>query len=344
MAPDLLGDFFRAANQQRARWAILRIKACPTHRWPASFFANTGNRTITIQPIKPKHQRKTKSNVQGDRSMKQMNRQLFLLIALLSLFLSACQLIQPAAESAAPVGQMAAINGIQIYYEVHGSGPALILLHGGLGNAGYWQNQIPVFAKNYMVIAMDSRGHGRSTFNETQIGYAVMAADVLALMDYLKIDKADIVGWSDGGIIGIDLAIHHPERLNKVVAYGANYIPEGVNPDIGTNERFNAYIEQAAGDYQKLAADPTQWDAFLENIGQMWATEPNYTPEQLATITTPILVLDGEEEEAILTEHTIEMQGLIPGSELHLIPGTGHFAMWEKAEEFNQIILDYLAK
>lgn len=276
--------------------------------------------------------------------MRYLNRTILLLLLLTSLALAACQPIQRPAESSEAVGQMAEINGVQIYYEVHGSGPILILLHGGLGNAGYWYNQIPVLAKDYTVVAMDSRGHGRSTFDDVQISYSVMAADVLALMDLLKIDKADIVGWSDGGIIGIDLAIHHPERLNKVVAFGANYNPSGVNPDIGTNERFNAYIEQAAGDYQKLAADPSKWDAFLANISNMWATEPNYTPEQLGTITTPILVLDGEEEEAILTEHTVEMQSLIPGSELHLIPGTGHFAMWEKPEEFNQIILDYLAK
>ena len=76
----------------------------------------------------------------------------------------------------------------------------------------------------------------------------------------------------------------------------------------------------------------------------MWATEPNYTPEQLGAITTPILILDGEEEEAIDTNHTKEMAGLIPGAKLHLIPGTGHFAMWEKPEEFNQIILDFLNK
>jgi len=268
----------------------------------------------------------------------------FVLCALIATFLlAACKPITRPVESVV-AGQMADINGIQLYYEIHGAGAPLILLHGGLGNTGYWMNQIPVFAESYQVIAIDSRGHGRSTFDEQPINYALMASDVIALMDYLQIEKADLVGWSDGGIIGLEIAIHHPERLNKVVAYGANYNPSGVNPAIGTNDRFNAYIEQAAGDYQKLAADPTQWDAFLANIGNMWATEPNYSAEQLGSITTPILVLDGEEEEAILTEHAIEMQGLIPGSELHLIPGTGHFAMWEKQEEFNQIVLDYLAK
>ena len=142
----------------------------------------------------------------------------------------------------------------------------------------------------------------------------------------------------------LDLAINHPDRLNKVIAYGANYNPSGVRADIGENETFNAYIAMAAEDYQTMAPDPTQWDTFLGNIGNMWATEPNYTAEQLGAIATPFLILDGEEEEAIDIDHAREMAALIPGAELHLIPGTGHFALWEKPTEFNQIILDYLAQ
>jgi pimeloyl-ACP methyl ester carboxylesterase len=268
---------------------------------------------------------------------------LFSLVLVVTLLLTACQPVTPPAQSGS-AGKMAEINGIKLYYEIHGEGAPLILLHLAFGNSGYWMNQIPVFAERYQVIAIDSRGHGRSTFDEQPINYALMASDVIALMDYLQIERANLVGWSDGGIIGLYMAIHHPERLNKVVAYGANYNPSGLNPDIDTNARVNAFIEQAAGDYQKLAADPTQWDAFLANIGNMLATEPNYSAEELGSITTPILVLDGEEEEAILTAHAVEMQGLIPGSELHLIPGTGHFAMWDKPDEVNQIVLEYLAK
>ncbi|MCB9147832.1 MAG: alpha/beta fold hydrolase [Caldilineaceae bacterium] len=247
-------------------------------------------------------------------------------------------------ENSAMESDTAELNGIQLYYEVHGEGEPLILLHGGLGNSDYWAEQIPVFAQHYQVITMDSRGHGRSTFDETPIGYDLMMSDVLALMDHLGIEKANLLGWSDGGIIGLDMAINHPERMSKIIAYGANYTPAGVREDIGENATFGAYIEKAAADYQKLAPAPERWDEFLNNIGNMWATEPNFTPEQLGAITTPILVLDGENEEAIKTEHTIEMAGLIPGAELILIPETGHFAMWEKPEEFNQIVLDYLAQ
>jgi pimeloyl-ACP methyl ester carboxylesterase len=191
--------------------------------------------------------------------------------------------LPPATESG-----MAPVNDIQMYYATYGdpSNDPLILLHGGLGNADYFVNQIPAFSEHYYVITPDSRGHGRSTMSDQQIGYALMASDVLALMDYLKIDSAYLVGWSDGGIIGLDIAINHPERLKKLVAYGANYNPSGVKSDIGESVRFNAYIEMAAADYARLSPNPDNFDNFLANIGNMWATEPNYTVEQMQSITS----------------------------------------------------------
>ena len=242
-------------------------------------------------------------------------------------------------------GQTAEINGVDIYYEVYGegNGDPVILLHGGLSNGDHFVNIIPALAKDHEVIVMDSRGHGRSAFNETPISYEVMANDVLGLMDHLGIDKASIVGWSDGGIIGLEIAIKHPERLNKVVAYGANFDPSGVRLDIGQNPVFNAYIAAAQEEYQKNSPAPERWDEFLANISNMWATEPNYTEEQLKSITTPILVLDGAKEEAIDLNQTKLMALLIPGAELILMPDTGHMALFEQPEEFLQITEDYLA-
>jgi pimeloyl-ACP methyl ester carboxylesterase len=241
---------------------------------------------------------------------------------------------------------LAPVNDIQMYYATYGdpANPPLLLLHGGLGNADYFINQIPAFSESYYVITADSRGHGRSTMSEQQIGYALMASDVLALMDYLKIDRFNLVGWSDGGIIGLDIAINHPERLIKLVAYGANYVPSGVRSDVGESARFNAYVEMAAGDYVTLSPTPDGFDAFLANISNMWATEPNYTVEQMQSITVPTLILDGMQEEAIYVEHDLEMAKLIPGADLVLMSNIGHFAMWDKTEAFNDIVLDYLAE
>ncbi|MEZ4867859.1 MAG: alpha/beta hydrolase [Caldilineaceae bacterium] len=236
----------------------------------------------------------------------------------------------------------AQINGIDLYYRTLGTGLPLLLLHGGLGNADYWDNQLLVFAERYKVIAIDSRGHGRSTFTEEPISYALMATDVIALLDKLGIERVAVVGWSDGGMIGLELALHHPERLHKLIACGANYNPSGLRADVNENEKFNRYIAQAAADYQQVAADPLRWNAFLENIGQMWATAPDYTPAQLATIATPTLILDGEEEELIEINHVKEMAGLIPTAKLLLMAGVGHFAPWEQPQAFNQIVLDFL--
>ncbi len=264
-----------------------------------------------------------------------------ILLSFVSVSLSQDATLPPAVESG-----LAAVNDIQMYYATYGD-PAnepLLLLHGGLGNADYFVNQIPAFSENYYVIAADSRGHGRSTMSDQQIGYALMASDVLALLDFLKIESAHLVGWSDGGIIGLDIAINHPDRLKKLIAYGANYIPAGVRTDVGDSERFNAYIEMAAGDYVKLSPTPDGFDAFLANIGNMWASEPNFTAEQLGSITTPTLILDGMEEEAIYIEHALEMASLIPTADLFLMSNIGHFAMWDKTEEFNHIVLDYLGR
>lgn len=239
---------------------------------------------------------------------------------------------------------MAPVNDIQMYYAIYGEGEPLILLHGGLGNADYFANQIPAFSEQYRVIAVDSRGHGRSTVTETPIGYSLMASDVLALMDYLEIESAYLVGWSDGGIIGLDIAINHPERLRKLVAYGANYVPSGVKEDVGENATFNAYAERALADYAVLSPAPENVDAFLENIGNMWATEPNFTEEQMRGITVPILFLDGWEEEAIYPAHDYEMAELVPGAELTLMPDVGHFAMFATPDVFNSIVLNYLSR
>jgi pimeloyl-ACP methyl ester carboxylesterase len=236
----------------------------------------------------------------------------------------------------------APVNDIQMYYAVYGQGEPLIMLHGGLGHSDVWGNQIPVFAQHFKVICADSRGHGRSTRSAQPYSYGLMASDVVALMDYLKIDKASIVGWSDGGIIGLDIAINHPERLNKLFAFGANTNVAGLRPDIDKSAVFNKYIEVAGQDYARLSKTPTEYDAFVKQISEMWATQPDYKPEQLAKIPVPVAIADGEHDEAIRQEHDVEMAKAIPGAKLVILPGVSHFAFLQKPDLFNQAVLDFL--
>jgi pimeloyl-ACP methyl ester carboxylesterase len=236
----------------------------------------------------------------------------------------------------------APVNDIQMYYAIYGAGEPLILLHGGLGHSDVWGNQIPVLAQHFKVITADSRGHGRSTRSAQPYSYALMASDVIALMDYLKIDKASILGWSDGGIIGLDIAMNHPERLNRLFAFGANTNVAGLRPDIDKNPVFSKYIEVAGQDYARLSKTPKEYDAFVAQISQMWATQPDYKPEQLAKISVPVAIADGEHDEAIRQEHDVEMAKAIPGAKLVILPGVSHFAFLQNPDEFNKAVLDFL--
>jgi pimeloyl-ACP methyl ester carboxylesterase len=235
------------------------------------------------------------------------------------------------------------VNGIDLWYAEYGKGPPVILLHGGLGNSDYWGNQVPALARSYRVITIDSRGHGRSGRDARPYGYDLMADDVLALMDHLHIDKASIVGWSDGGIIGLDIAIRHPERLNRLFAFGANSDPSGVREDLGQNDTFNRFIAHAGGDYKRLSRTPGDYDAFVAAISKMWDTEPHFTADQLRAIRVPTAIADGEHDEAIKRAHTEMMAGLIPGARLIILPGVSHFAMLQDPALFNAAVLGFLA-
>jgi len=168
-----------------------------------------------------------------------------------------------------------------------------------------------------------------------------MASDVLGVMDHLGIDQAALVGWSDGAIIGLELGIHHPERLTKVVAYGANYIPEGIS--FPWDESDSATPGAEATPSTEATPDAEAVDPVWEELLALYKVAPNFTEDQLKSISVPFLILDGEEEEFIRPDQPVRLAELIPGATLVLMPGVGHFAMFDKSEEFNRIVLEFLA-
>ena len=234
------------------------------------------------------------------------------------------------------------VNGISLHYAVYGQGSPVIFLHGGLANTDYWGHQVRAVAEYHTVILMDSRGHGHSTRDGRAYGYDLMADDVVALMDTLKIAKADIVGWSDGAILGIDLAMRHKERVGKVFAFAANTMTSGVKDAVEQNPTFAAYIKRAGQEYAARSATPGQYDAFVEQISKMWAEQPNWTDAQLAAISAPVLVVDGDHDEAIKREHTEYMAATIPHAGLLLLPAVSHFAFLQDPALFNFAVLHFL--
>jgi pimeloyl-ACP methyl ester carboxylesterase len=236
----------------------------------------------------------------------------------------------------------AKVDDVSLYYEVHGEGEPILLIHGGLSHAGYWSAQINDLARDYLVIAVDSRGHGRSSLSDKPITYKLLANDFLILLDKLNIQSTNILGWSDGGIIALELAIRAPKRLKKIIAFGANYHPSGVKPNVTENSRFREFLIRANNDYLAMSPEPNRWSEFLKNITKMWSNEPNFSDLELQNITVPTLVLGGQQEEAVYPAHIEELSKKILNSKLIMIPETGHFAMLEKPEKFNEIVRSFL--
>jgi pimeloyl-ACP methyl ester carboxylesterase len=237
----------------------------------------------------------------------------------------------------------APVNGIKLWYATFGltGGEPVILLHGGLANANYWGNQVRALQSKYRVIVIDSRGHGRSTRDDKSYGYDLMAGDVLALMDYMKIPKVSIVGWSDGAIIGLDIALYHPERLARLFAFAANSDPSGV-ADIDKSPVFNAFIARAEQEYTKLSPTPTEYKAFLTQIEKMWETQPDWTADDLKTVTVPTWIVDADHDEAIKRENTEFMAANIPGAGLLIQPAVSHFSFLQDPAQFNGDALHFL--
>jgi len=243
----------------------------------------------------------------------------------------------------AKMSGMAPVNDIKMYYAEYGEGDPILFIHGGLGSADVWGYQVAEFAKDHRVIVADSRGHGRSTRSKQPFGYDLMTSDYVALLDYLKLDKVTLVGWSDGGIIGIDMAMKNPEKLTRVIAQAANVTTDGLKADVMTNETFSNYINAAGETYKKLSPTPNEYDAFVTEISAMWASQPAWTADDLGKIKVPVTLTIGDHDEAIKLDHTEMMAKQIPGSKLVILKDASHFAMLQDPEGYNAMIRDAMA-
>jgi pimeloyl-ACP methyl ester carboxylesterase len=252
----------------------------------------------------------------------------------------------PPTPALPPGGQTgtAQINGARIWFATYGdpAKPPVLLLHGGLANAAYWGNQIPPLAETYRVVVMDSRGHGRSSRDAQPYSYGLMARDVVGLLDHLSLPRAAVVGWSDGAIIGLDLAINHRSRVTRVFSFAANTDPSGVVENVDKQPVFAAFIARAEEEYRQNSPTPEGWTAFLATISRMWATEPHYSAAQLRSIATPVLVADGDHDEAIKRPHTERIAALIPGAGLLIQPNVSHFSMLQDPAQFTADVRRFL--
>lgn len=232
-----------------------------------------------------------------------------------------------------------------LYVETHGpaAGQPVLLLHGGIGSTDDWVDQVSALVDTgFQVVAMDCRARGRSTWGDETLSFELMTADALAVLDALGIAQVDLVGWSDGAIIGLEMAIRHRERLRKLVLYGGLARTDGSVAEPLMTPAFEAAFARLSADQLRLSPQPDRFDELQQTLFALYATAPNFLDDDLRGITTPTLVLDGAEEELILPAETQRLASLIPGAELIIMPGTGHFAPFEQPEAFTRIVETFL--
>lgn len=282
-------------------------------------------------------------NLNPDNSMKNvftpynfLKSLLMLMIIILAASPLYGQKAKPSANGYIPV------NGIKVYYEVYGEGKPVVLLHGAFMTIDMnWGQLIPDLSKNRKVIAIELQGHGHTPFSDRKLSHATLAGDVTGVLDYLKIEKADIVGYSFGGAVAYQFAIQSPERLNKLVIISATYkstgwIPEvnnafkGMKPELFTNSPM-----QAA--YDQVAPDKTKWTKFLEQMISLAGQPFDFGDSNISKISAPVLIISGDNDglDKIELAKTYTLLGggvsadlsAMPKSQLSIIPGQGHVSL-----------------
>ena len=242
------------------------------------------------------------------------------------------------------------VNGIKIYYEIYGEGEPLLLLHGNGGSIENFMHQIPELSKHFKVIAVDSRAQGRTTDSDSEITYALMASDMSELIDKLGLGKVNVVGWSDGGNIGLEMAYAYPEQLLKVVALGANYTNENfmapadsavMDPDDPILQNVREMMKKGASSGSRLSPDTTRIPIIRRKLEELVMKYPNFTPDQLKTINIPFLIVAGDHD-IINPDQTMALFNNLPMADLFIVPHASHLVPIESPELINSEIIRFL--
>jgi pimeloyl-ACP methyl ester carboxylesterase len=250
----------------------------------------------------------------------------------------------PTALPTASISGTVDTDSASIWYASFGHGPAVVLLHGGMGNATNWGFQVPALVEaGYRAIVIDSRGQGRSSNDGRPFSYTQMADDTLAVLDTLRIDRAAFIGWSDGAVTSLILSDKHPARSAGVFFFACNVDDTGTKPFVYTDV-IGRCLSRHRQDWASLSPAPDAFDATFEAVGIMQRSQPNLTAADLARIRVPVWSVLGEHDEFIAREHAEYLAATIPGASLHILPGVSHFAPVQRPEIFNAAILAFLDK
>jgi pimeloyl-ACP methyl ester carboxylesterase len=229
----------------------------------------------------------------------------------------------------AKVGKYFETNQVKLYYEIYGFGKPLLLLHGNGQSIEAMRNQIDFFKNKYQVIVPDCRGRGKSTDTEAPLTYDIQASDMNNLLNHLKIDSASIIGWSDGGIIGLIMAKDYPSKVKKLIASGANVLQD-----------TTAYFPKHLAEFHEAVMD-TSLPIKYKKLYSLMIDYPNIAFIELGKIKCPTMIVAGDKDE-IRIGHTVKIFESIPNAQLFIVPGTSHYVLSENAKVFNAAALKFL--
>lgn len=262
---------------------------------------------------------------------------LFTLAVILCASLAFCQTNAPEYGNNPKAGRYVATRGFRMYYETYGQGKPLLMIHGNGGSIAHFSNQIPYFSKNYKVIVADSRAQGKSTDTSDSLSYEMMADDLNALLDTLRLDSCLVIGWSDGGNNGLLLAMRHPEKVKKLAVTGANLRPDTTAVHPFAYHWARSYVDSLKNERNT----PKGRNEY--KVAHLLSYEPHMTTAELGRITCPALVMGGDHD-VILPAHTLLISQSIPNAYLWIFPNSGHSTPVFYKDEFNKTVGDFFAR
>jgi pimeloyl-ACP methyl ester carboxylesterase len=252
----------------------------------------------------------------------------------------------PGGHEGAAMGSYVEAGEVRTYYEIHGDGAPVVLLHGGLATIDSFAAQTPALAEHYRVYLPERRGHGRTADVAGPFTYGAMASDTVAFMEAVGVGPAHLVGWSDGAVVAALVALERPDLVRRLVLIGQYLHLDGAIPQV--KALFDSWTADDVpapirGPFDALSPDgPEHFPVVFEKLTRMWREEPTVASADLAQLAAPTLVMVGDDDWVTL-EHAIELYRSLPDGQLAVCPGSSHGLPMEKPEVVNRLILDFLA-
>jgi pimeloyl-ACP methyl ester carboxylesterase len=252
----------------------------------------------------------------------------------------------------------AEVNGLRMYYEVHGAGDPLVVLHGSLMTVELMDAFVNQLASARMVIAAELQAHGRTRDIDRPLRYESMADDIAALIEHLQLEAADVFGYSTGAAVALQLALRHPAKVRRVIAASVTYRHDGLHPEFGAGTDLEATLAELKDSvyhraYRAVAPAPSAWPALVRKVLDLDAQPQDWPADEIAAIATPVMLITADND-IVRLEHTVELYHLLGGGvpgDLHglpaawlaVIPGTTHSGMQERAAWVAPLIAGFLA-